>query len=113
MEYAGCICMCIHIHSYIELLSYHTYMHCSTHRAKSSKLSTVCIHMSHQKTFYHLGNVELFKSSSNKFLVHNLRERYETAKRVEIPEPPDLRQYFSTVLPELVLVSCATVPGTE
>jgi hypothetical protein len=42
----------------------------------------------HQKTFYHLGNVELFRCSSNKFLVDNLRERYETHKRAKIPEPP-------------------------
>ncbi len=44
--------------------------------------------MGHQKSFYHLGNVELFRSSSNKFLVDNLRERYKTHKRAEIPEPP-------------------------
>jgi hypothetical protein len=52
------------------------------------KLSTVSIMVSHQKTFYHLGDVELFRSS-NKLLVDNLRERYETRKRVEIPEPPE------------------------
>jgi hypothetical protein len=34
--------------------------------------------------------VELFRCSWNKFLVHNLRERYETHKRAEIPEPPGL-----------------------
>ena len=55
---------------------------------KVPKLSTVFIIVGHQKTFYHLGNVELFRCSSNKFLVDNLRERYETHKRAEIREPP-------------------------
>ena len=55
---------------------------------KIPKLSTVFIIVGQQKTFYHFGNVELFRCSSNKFLVDNLRERYETHKRAEIPEPP-------------------------
>jgi hypothetical protein len=58
---------------------------------KVPKLSTVFIIVGHQKTFYHLGNVELFKCLSNKFLVDNLRERYETHKRAEIPEPPEAK----------------------
>ena len=44
--------------------------------------------MCQQKTYYHFGNVELFWCSSTKFLVDNLRERYETHKRAKIPEPP-------------------------
>jgi hypothetical protein len=55
---------------------------------KVPKLSTVFIIVGHQKTFYHLGNVELFRCLSNKFLVDNLRERYETHKRAKIPELP-------------------------
>ncbi len=55
---------------------------------KVPKLSTVFIIVGHQKIFYHLGNVALFRCSSNKFLVDYLRERYETHKRAEIPEPP-------------------------
>jgi hypothetical protein len=58
---------------------------------KVPKLSTVFIIVGHQKTFYHLGNVELFRCLSNKFLVDILRDRYETQKRAEIPEPPDTR----------------------
>jgi hypothetical protein len=55
---------------------------------KVPKLSTVFIIVGQQKTFYLFGNVELFRCSSNKFLVDNLRERYKTHKRAEIPEPP-------------------------
>ena len=55
---------------------------------KVPKLNTVFNIVSHQKAFNHLGNVELFRSSLNIFLVDNLREMYETGKRVEIPEPP-------------------------
>jgi hypothetical protein len=55
---------------------------------KVPKSSTVFIIVGHQKTFYRLGNVELFRCLSNKFLVDNLRERYETHRRAEIPEPP-------------------------
>jgi hypothetical protein len=58
---------------------------------KVPKLSTVFTIVDHQKTVYHLGNLELFRCSLNKFLVDNLRERYETHKRAEIPEPPDSR----------------------
>ena len=57
---------------------------------KVPKFSTVFIIVGYLKTFYHLGNVELFRCLSNKFLVDNLRERYETHKRAEIPEPPVL-----------------------
>ena len=57
---------------------------------KVPKFSTVFIIVGHQKSFYHFGNVELFRClSSNKFLVDNLSEMYETHKRAEIPEPPD------------------------
>ncbi len=59
---------------------------------KVPKFSTVFIIVGHQKSFYHFGNVELFRClSSNKFLVDNLSEMYETHKRAEIPEPPGTR----------------------
>ena len=75
---------------------------------KVPKLSTVFIIVGHQKAFYHLGNVELFRCSSNKFLVDNLRKMYETHKRAEIPEPPGVRitctgTYYST---KLMLSGC-------
>jgi hypothetical protein len=58
---------------------------------KVPKCSTVFIIVGHHKSFYHFGNVELFRClSSNKFLVDNLSEMYETHKRAEIPEPPGM-----------------------
>jgi hypothetical protein len=43
--------------------------------------------------------VELFRSClSNKFLVDNLRDGYETRKRVEISEPPDILAYHGGIM---------------
>ena len=61
--------------------------------------------MIHQQTFYHLGNVELFRSLSNKILVDNLREMYDTSKRAEIPEPPGMTYAYD--FPR------STVPGSS
>ena len=57
---------------------------------KVPKYNTVFIIVLHLQTFYHLGNVELFRSLSNKILVDNLREMYDTSKGAKIPEPPGL-----------------------
>ena len=77
---------------------------------KVPKLSTVFITVGHQKTFYHLGKVELFRCSWNKFLVDNLRERYKTHKRAEIPEPPGSYKHIRawSRIATCRLVKCAT-----